>query len=132
MITIDYKDRRPLYQKIMDKIEEAAVRGLIKPDEQLPSVRSLAADLAINPNTIQRAYAELEKKGITYSVPGKGSFLAKSQNSILQERTSEIKTGLGDLVKESKQLGITQDFFQGMVEEIWQSSPVTYKGGMKK
>lgn len=132
MITIDYKDRRPLYQQIMDKIEEAAVRGLIKPDEQLPSVRSLAADLAINPNTIQRAYAELEKKGITYSVPGKGSFLAKSQNSILQERTSEIKTGLGDLVKESKQLGITQDFFQGMVEEIWQSSPVTYKGGMKK
>ena len=132
MITIDYKDRRPLYQQIMDKIEEAAVRGLIKPDEQLPSGRSLAADLAINPNTIQRAYAELEKKGITYSVPGKGSFLAKSQNSILQERTSEIKTGLGDLVKESKQLGITQDFFQGMVEEIWQSSPVTYKGGMKK
>ena len=132
MITIDYKDRRPLYQQIMDKIEEAAVRGLIKPDEQLPSVRSLAADLAINPNTIQRAYAELEKKDITYSVPGKGSFLAKSQNSILQERTSEIKTGLGDLVKESKQLGITQDFFQGMVEEIWQSSPVTYKGGMKK
>ena len=132
MITIDYKDRRPLYQQIMDKIEEAAVRGLIKPDEQLPSVRSLAADLAINPNTIQRAYAELEKKDITYSVPGKGSFLAKSQNSILQERTSEIKTHLGDLVKESKQLGITQDFFQGMVEEIWQSSPVTYKGGMKK
>lgn len=132
MITIDYKDRRPLYQQIMDKIEEAAVRGLIKPDEQLPSVRSLAADLAINPNTIQRAYAELEKKNITYSVPGKGSFLAKSQNSILQERTSEIKTRLGDLVKESKQLGITQDFFQGMVEEIWQSSPVTYKGGMKK
>ena len=132
MITIDYKDRRPLYQQIMDKIEEAAVRGLIKPDEQLPSVRSLAADLAINPNTIQRAYAELEKKGITYSVPGKGSFLAKSQNSILQERTSEIKTSLGDLVKESKQLGITQDFIQGMVEEIWQSSPVTYKGGMKK
>ena len=83
MITIDYKDRRPLYQQIMDKIEEAAVRGLIKPDEQLPSVRSLAADLAINPNTIQRAYAELEKKDITYSVPGKGSFLAKSQNSIL-------------------------------------------------
>ena len=132
MITIDYKDRRPLYQQIMDKIEEAAVRGLIKPDEQLPSVRSLAADLAINPNTIQRAYAELEKKDITYSVPGKGSFLAKSQNSILQERTSEIKTRLGDLVKESKQLGINQDFFQGMVEEIWQSSPVTYKGGMKK
>ena len=63
MITIDYKDRRPLYQQLMEKIEELALNGLIQADEQLPSVRSLAVELAINPNTIQRAYGELEKKG---------------------------------------------------------------------
>ena len=77
MITIDYKDRRPLYQQLMEKIEELALSGLIKADEQLPSVRSLAVELAINPNTIQRAYGELEKKGIVYSVPGRGSFLVQ-------------------------------------------------------
>ena len=132
MITIDYKDRRPLYQQIMEKIEELAVMGLIKPDEQLPSVRSLASDLAINPNTIQRAYAELEKKGLTYTVPGKGSFLAKSQNSIVQERTSEIKIRLTDLIEESKKLDIKLDFFQAMVTEIWQKSQITLKGGFHK
>ncbi|MGI5824719.1 MAG: GntR family transcriptional regulator [Bacillota bacterium] len=132
MITIDYKDRRPLYQQIMDKIEELAVMGLIKPDEQLPSVRSLAADLAINPNTIQRAYAELEKKGLTYTVPGKGSFMAKSQNSIVRERTSEIRLRLTDLIDESKKLEIKLDYFQNMVTEIWQKSPTTFKGGLEK
>ena len=81
MITIDYKDRRPLYQQLMEKIEELALNGLIQADEQLPSVRSLAVELAINPNTIQRAYGELEKKGIVYSVPGRGSFLAASQEA---------------------------------------------------
>ena len=132
MITIDYKDRRPLYQQIMDKIEELAFMGLIKPDEQLPSVRSLAAELAINPNTIQRAYAELEKKGLTYSVPGKGSFLAKSHNSLVQEKTSEIRVRLSELIDESKKLEMKLDFFQNMVVEIWQKSPITFKGGSTK
>lgn len=132
MITIDYKDRRPLYQQIMDKIEELAVMGLINADEQLPSVRSLAMELAINPNTIQRAYTELEKKGITYSVPGKGSFLAKSQNSIVQDRTAEIATRLTDIISESKKLEIQLETFQGMVTEIWQQTPNVPKGGIDK
>lgn len=132
MITIDYKDRRPLYQQIMDKIEELAVMGLITADEQLPSVRSLATELAINPNTIQRAYAELEKKGITYSVPGKGSFLAKSQNSIVQDRTAEIATRLTDIIDESKKLNMQLETFQGMVSDIWQQSPNLTKGGIDK
>ena len=132
MITIDYKDRRPLYQQIMDKIEELAVLGLLKPDEQLPSVRSLATELAINPNTIQRAYAQLETKGITYTVPGKGSFLAKSQKSIVQERTAEIHNQLTKLIAESKNLELSQEFFINMVLQIWQQSPITQQGGSAK
>lgn len=132
MITIDYKDRRPLYQQIMDKIEELAAIGLINADEQLPSVRSLATELAINPNTIQRAYAELEKKGVTYSVPGKGSFLAKSQTSIVQDRTAEIAERLADIINESKKLAMRLETFQNMVSELWQQSPNIPQGGIEK
>ena len=61
MIVIDYKDRRPIYEQIMAGIEDLAARGALSPDSQLPSVRQLAMELSINPNTIQRAYSELEK-----------------------------------------------------------------------
>lgn len=131
MITIDYKDRRPLYQQIMAKIEELALLGLIKADEQLPSVRSLASELAINPNTIQRAYAELEKKGVTYSVAGKGSFLAKSQNSIVNDRTHELKVRLAAIIGESQKLQISWEDFQSTAAELWQKQAVG-KGGCDK
>ena len=77
MILIDYSERRPIYEQVAEKIAELIIRGVLPPESQLPSVRSLAMDLSINPNTIQRAYQELERKGYTYSVPGKGSFVSQ-------------------------------------------------------
>ena len=68
MIILDYRDRRPIYEQIMKRFQELMVSGVMEQDSQLPSVRSLAMDLSINPNTIQRAYAELERKGYIYSV----------------------------------------------------------------
>ena len=76
MILIDYKDRRPLYEQIVEKLSDLMVRGILEQDSQLPSVRSLATELSMNPNTIQRAYAELERQGYIYSV--KGSFVSFS------------------------------------------------------
>ena len=76
MIVLDYRDSRPLYQQVKDSLRRMMLTGLLEPDEKLPSVRSLATQLAINPNTIQRAYRELEAQGYTYSVAGKGSFVA--------------------------------------------------------
>ena len=76
MILIDYKDRRPLYEQIVEKLSDLMVRGILEQDSQLPSVRSLATELSMNPNTIQRAYAELERQGYIYSVKGRGSFVA--------------------------------------------------------
>ena len=75
MILIDYKDRRPIYEQIVDKVEELIIKGVMLPDSQMPSVRALSVELAINPNTIQKAYAELERRGFLYSVKGKGSFV---------------------------------------------------------
>jgi GntR family transcriptional regulator len=74
MISLNYRDSRPIYEQIRDELRKLIVTGAIGKDEKLPSVRALAAELAINPNTIQRAYNELEAEGYIYSVPGKGSF----------------------------------------------------------
>ena len=76
MISLNYRDSRPIYEQIRDGLRKLIVTGALGADEKLPSVRALAAQLAINPNTIQRAYNELEGEGYIYSVPGKGSFAA--------------------------------------------------------
>lgn len=119
MITIDYKDRRPLYQQLMEKIEELALSGLIKADEQLPSVRSLAVELAINPNTIQRAYGELEKKGIVYSVPGRGSFLADSQEALLSQSRNVILQDLVQLIERAKSCGVGREVFLAEAAKLY-------------
>lgn len=119
MITIDYKDRRPLYQQLMEKIEELALNGLIQADEQLPSVRSLAVELAINPNTIQRAYGELEKKGIVYSVPGRGSFLAASQEALLSQSREVILRELAQLIDRAKSCGLSREVFLAEVTKFY-------------
>ena len=74
MIVLDYRDRRPLYEQVTEKLEELMFSGVLPPDSRLPSVRSMATELSINPNTIQRAYAELERQGYIYS---DGRYLAE-------------------------------------------------------
>ena len=76
MIVLDYRDRRPLYEQVTEKLEELMFSGVLPPDSRLPSVRIMATELSINPNTIQRAYAELERQGYIYSIQGKGSFVS--------------------------------------------------------
>ena len=76
MITINYRDGRPIYEQVKDALRRLILTGGLSPDAKLPSVRQLASDLAINPNTIQRAYRELEAEGYLYSVAGKGCFIA--------------------------------------------------------
>lgn len=76
MIHLDYRDARPIYTQIADSIREQTLAGILCPGDKLPSVRELAAELTINPNTIQRAYRELEIQGWIASVPGKGSFIS--------------------------------------------------------
>ena len=75
MVHLDYRDARPIYSQIVDGFRDQILAGVLSPGDKLPSVRDLAAELAINPNTIQRSYRELESQGWIYSVPGKGSFV---------------------------------------------------------
>lgn len=76
MLNLDYRDARPIYEQVKEGLRRLMISGAIHEGEKLPSVRSMASSLAINPNTIQRAYEALEQEGYVYSVPGKGSFAA--------------------------------------------------------
>ena len=116
MILIDYKDRRPLYEQIVEKLSDLMVRGVLAQDSQLPSVRSLATELSMNPNTIQRAYAELERQGYIYSVKGRGSFVAEN-HQIRAKKQVEIWQELALLVEEARSAGITMEAFQAQVAQ---------------
>ncbi len=90
MIQLDLKDPTPLYEQIKDKIKELIISGAIKPDNKIPSVRELAQTLTINPNTIQKAYKDLEAEGSIYSVKGKGNFIAQLDKSSIESRRNEL------------------------------------------
>lgn len=81
MIHLDYKDSRPIYEQVADRLKELMILGVLEEDAQMPSVRSLATELSINPNTIQRAYAELERNGFIYSVEGQGKLCGQHQQT---------------------------------------------------
>lgn len=118
MILIDYKDRRPIYEQVVEKMADLMVRGILEQNSQLPSVRSLATDLSINPNTIQRAYAELERQGYIFSVKGKGSFVAEN-HQIREQRRKEVFEEAGRLVEEAKAVGITMLEFQEQIIQYY-------------
>ena len=117
MITIDYKDRRPIYEQIVSSIEDLAVRGVLEPDSQLPSVRQLAVELSINPNTIQRSYNELEAEGLIYSVPGKGSFVSPDRSADLRRRL-ELTEKFREIAAELRYLGVGQEELLALVKEV--------------
>ena len=82
MIHLDYRDVRPIYAQIMDALKERIASGILQPGDRLPSVRELAAELAINPNTIQRSYRQLEAESWIVTVPGKGCFVCQADHSV--------------------------------------------------
>ena len=106
MITLNYRDSRPIYEQIKDGIKRLVVTGAVAADEKLPSVRELASSLAINPNTIQRAYSQLEAEGYILSVSGKGTFVAElqDQNAV---RRAELEEKVRPLRDELRSLGMT-------------------------
>lgn len=108
MFSINYRDSRPIYEQVKDSLRRAIITGVIKPDEKVPSVRDLAGQLAINPNTIQKAYRELETEGYIYSVPGKGSFVGEHLEA-REARKSELFGQLDATVTEITQLGVSTD-----------------------
>lgn len=118
MLSINYKDPRPLYEQVRDALRQHILSGAIAPEEKLPSVRELAASLAINPNTIQRAYRELEADGLIYTVAGKGAFAA-SDGAAAARRAEELLRALAQTASELKLLRIPRSELEQTLQEVY-------------
>ena len=115
MIHIDYRDPRPIYEQVKDGLRRLVVIGALPAGEKLPSVRELATTLTINPNTIQRAYRELESEGYIVSVPGKGSFAAERREEN-EEHKQELLKKLREVARELRWLGMSGEEIAAAIE----------------
>lgn len=109
MLQIDYRSSESLYIQIKNNFKNLILSDGLKENDLLPSVRNLASELAINVNTVQRAYRELEQEGYIYSIPGKGNFVAKVGSNIIDRNFDEFKIELIEVLKRGKILGIPKD-----------------------
>lgn len=119
MILLDYQDRRPIYEQVTEKFRILILRGVLKPGEKMPSVRQLAMELSINPNTIQRAYMALEQEGLIYPVKGKGNFVADSSEIKRLEHRTYLEQ-FEEVVLKGKNLGISQEELIDKIGELYQ------------
>lgn len=117
MLQLNYRDAKPIYEQIKDGIRKLLLSKAIEPDEKLPSVRELASSLAINPNTISRAYRELESEGYVYSKQGKGTF-ASSPVFINQTRKQDLLVTFDDVVTELFVLSVTKEELGERMERL--------------
>ena len=108
MISLNYRDSRPIYEQVKEEFRNLVVTGALEAGDKLPSVRELSVQLAINPNTIQRAYRELEQEGYIYTIPGKGSFAAGDRD-VTGSRKTELFRTFDSVVKELRFLGVTDE-----------------------
>ena len=116
MLTLNYRDSRPIYEQIKDGLRRMIVTGAMAQDEKLPSVRALATQLSINPNTIQRAYNELEAEG---SVAGKGSFVSGTADADAVRRET-LRADVKKLLNELRYLGVTEADAAALIEEVYE------------
>lgn len=119
MFQIDSFSRVPVYEQLINQVEDFVLKDILSADAQIPSVRNLSAALAINPNTIQKAYSELDRAGIIYSVPGKGCFITRDAKSILSEKKKEGLSSLRTLLSELKLAGVTRNIILDTVDTIY-------------
>lgn len=106
MFELDLRSRAAIYEQLVDKIKELIISNVLKPDEQLPTVRDLASQLTVNPNTVQKAYRDLEYRGYIYSVPGKGNFVKPTVPEKNSARLDILKDELLRIVSEMRFLGM--------------------------
>lgn len=118
MIVIDYKDRRPIYEQVVERFQELIVKGVLKPGEQMPSVRALAVELSINPNTIQKAYAELERRGFTYTVKGRGSFIS-ARDDFQEYRQKEVLQNFQKDVEHARDIQIRKETLTEIIDNCY-------------
>jgi GntR family transcriptional regulator len=120
MFQLDFKDRRPLYEQIKEKMKLLIINGVLKANEKIPSVRELAQTLTINPNTIQKSYKDLEAEGFIYSIRGKGNFVTPLDTTINQSRCNELMVEFEKITAELMYLNVQKEQLLTCIDTIFQ------------
>ena len=118
MVQVDFRSRVPIYEQLVEKFKELIIKGILMDDEKLPSVRSLSKELGVNPNTIQKAYRELERQEYIYSIKGKGSYVMIKKERQNQEEKRKIKEEIKKLMNQAIFAGFTSNEIRGIIEEL--------------
>lgn len=119
MFTIDVMSRVPVYEQLIKQVEDQVLKGIMKEGDKMPSVRSLSMELSTNPNTIQKAYMELDRRGILVSIPGKGSFISVEALKIVGNQSKEKLSDLKEIVRKLAYAGVSKSEITDMIEEVY-------------
>ena len=119
MFVIDVMSRVPVYEQIIKQVEEQVLTGILKEGDKLPSVRSLSVKLSINPNTIHKAYTELDRRQMIITVPGKGSFISQKAVEVVGASSREKIPELAKIIRDLALAGVTKDEIIRNVNEVF-------------
>lgn len=118
MIVLDYRDKRPIYEQVVEKLEHLIVCGGLEPGSKLPSVRSLAMELSVNPNTVQRAYTLLEQEGYIYTVIGRGNYVTE-KNEWQAGHFKALKQDLNTLLAQAHEAGMPRKELLKLIDSVY-------------
>lgn len=118
MILLDYRDKRPIYEQVVEKLERLIASGGLEPLTKMPSVRSLAVELSVNPNTVQRAYTQLEQDGYLYTVSGRGSFVT-AESEWRNNRQNKVLAEWEEITRQARETGLTQETLVKSLHRIY-------------
>ncbi len=124
MFVVDVMSRVPVYEQIIKQVEEQVLTGILKEGDKLPSVRSLSVKLSINPNTIQKAYTELDRRQLIITVPGKGSFISEKAIEVVGANSREKMTELNKIIRKLALAGVTKEEIINNIEEVFNNTEV--------
>ena len=119
MFVIDVMSRVPVYEQLIKQVEDQVLTGIMLEGDKMPSVRALSMELSTNPNTIQKAYTELDRRGIIVSVPGKGSFISSGAVRIVEEKSKDKLGELKEIVTQLAYAGMSKSEIIDMIEEVY-------------
>lgn len=119
MFQIDVMSRTPVYEQLIEQMEKFILMGILNSGDKIPSVRSLSMELSVNPNTIQKAFSELDRRGIVFSVPGKGSFVSNEALDIIRTHKRGNMGSLYELLNELRLAGVSKDKIIACVGEVF-------------
>ncbi len=118
MIALDYRDKRPIYEQIVEKLKKLIVCGALESNTKMPSVRSLAMELSVNPNTIQRAYTQLEQEGYLYSIVGRGNFVT-CEGEWKDGRKQEVLREFAESLSKAREAKVPRGELLALLDRIY-------------